>query len=791
MLDIVVRGKGVTQVASKSKWKEQRRALGPQELEARVHQALREGRTQQALELARNLFKQDRTPASLKLVQQATLARARQLSDTGNARDAGTLLSNAVDLGGAEFLREVAAEMARCGEVRQATKLVEQSDDPELRKRIAIQAADHAIRQGKAGRSLLPASDQPQFDLVLTAFQALEAGRDDEVKYALQGIGLQSAFLEWKLLIRGMLAYHQNDDPRAIENWQRLDSERLPARLAAPYRALIDKAFLQAQPPASQDALRAAADRLQGTGLMPSLRKLRTLLADVEQLPAAFRLAESVYLNLKQSHAALAPRLAACFYWAVIDHGRPEDKQRYLRIFGPPPDDPHCLRLECLALEECGNDEHAHLAWQEYEKWMASDPVWGSTELRQRARALIWCRLGENADRIVEPSQLLPPFLRKRLKKPKLDPPAEKCYRQSLKLAPDLLEAHEALFRHFQQDKKNVAKAIKAGNDLLEHFPQHGPTLEALGHLCIAEKEFAKALDYYQRALAVNPLERRYRDRIGLVHLAQARELALGKRFEEARRSYQSALDVSEPGERYCVLAKLAACELKAGNGERGDELIAEANAQGRHAAAVSYHLVIEASRLKLPKAVKDRLSRAFSERLAQAPTADTAVVLLDIAAAHRKSDVEYHGQKTHERKVLAYLNLSTELPWTEEQLEKLCSALLEVQTGRVFDRFVRRGRMAHPQNPVFVIRQAEGLLAAERHTWQIRPLLQRARELARALPPGERQTRLLEEIHELQDLAKEGDMPMGFPGAGMFERMFDAFGGFSAEDDDDDWEDL
>ena len=46
-----------------------------------------------------------------------------------------------------------------------------------------------------------------------------------------------------------MTAYYQNDDARALDNWQRLDPKRVPARLAAPLRAVIDPAFRAAQSP--------------------------------------------------------------------------------------------------------------------------------------------------------------------------------------------------------------------------------------------------------------------------------------------------------------------------------------------------------------------------------------------------------------------------------------------------------------------------------------------------------------------------------------------------------------
>src|SRR5690606_28218214 len=117
-------------------------------------------------------------------------------------------------------------------------------------------------------------------------------GQDDKSKELLQGIGLRSPFLEWKVLLRGLLAYYQGEDERACDNWQRLDPQRLPFRLAAPLRFRADKDFAAQQPPATQNALQQQADRLQGTPLIQQLRSLNGMLSNDRQLPAAFRLAE-------------------------------------------------------------------------------------------------------------------------------------------------------------------------------------------------------------------------------------------------------------------------------------------------------------------------------------------------------------------------------------------------------------------------------------------------------------------------------------------------------------------
>src|SRR5205807_3740833 len=138
--------------------------------------------------------------------------------------------------------------------------------------------------------------------------------------------------------VRGLQAYFQGDDGRAIENWQRLTSERLPARLAAPLRARIDAAYRLAQPPAAQAGLQQQADRLQGQGLAPQLRAIQTALSGDGKFTQAFRMAENILPALQQQAPDLVARLASCFYWAIITGGAPEDVPRYLRVFGPPPD---------------------------------------------------------------------------------------------------------------------------------------------------------------------------------------------------------------------------------------------------------------------------------------------------------------------------------------------------------------------------------------------------------------------------------------------------------------------
>src|SRR5581483_3456078 len=145
------------------------------------------------------------------------------------------------------------------------------------------------------------------------AFAASQAGRDDEAREALQGIGLQSPFLEWKVLVRGLLAYYAGDDVRARENWQRLDPPRLPYRLAAPLKFRLDPAYRQQQPAATQTFLAARSARLVGSALSEGLEQLKEKLA-CDNLGPAFRQAEQLLPALRRDFPGLVPRLARCFY---------------------------------------------------------------------------------------------------------------------------------------------------------------------------------------------------------------------------------------------------------------------------------------------------------------------------------------------------------------------------------------------------------------------------------------------------------------------------------------------
>src|SRR5262249_41429427 len=155
-----------------------------------------------------------------------------------------------------------------------------------------------------------------------------------------------------------------------------------------------------------------------------------------------------------------------------------------------------------------------------------------------------------------------------------------------------------------------------------------------LGALLMKEHHYADALEIYERALKNNPLDRDLRLRLGTAHTYNARSFAEKGEYDEARREYQAALDL-QGNDDGAVLCKWAACEIKAGDEVRGEELLQRARAAEGSALGVSYSMLIEAIRLKLKPAIKKRFDQDFKEGVTAPPEGQAAAMLADTTAGH------------------------------------------------------------------------------------------------------------------------------------------------------------
>jgi tetratricopeptide (TPR) repeat protein len=626
--------------------------------------------------------------------------------------------------------------------------------------------ADVALAQGKAGRDGLPAEWRAGFDAVRSAFDHAAVGRDDAARDQLQSIGLGSPFLEWKLLLRGMLAYYAGDDGRALDNWSRLAPGRLPARVAAPLRFVIDPAFRSTQPPKAHADLLGRSDRLRG-GLLPGLRSLQASLSGPYHLANAFRQADTMLPALRRDWPDAVPRLAEAFRTAIIAAGHPEDLATYGRLFGTPPDDPKFERLEALTLEDRRQWHDAHQSWQKYERTLAHLPTWSAADIA-RARALVWCRMGQNAVEHAADPRL---FDRPRPFKPS----AEMCFRRALEVAPDLRDAHEDLFDYYRRCRK-TDKMRAAGEALLTRFPDHVPTLEALADLARDAGDPASAREYLRRALTANPLDTRLRDRLSDTHRAVARGLAVAGDVVAARAELAAGLALREGRADVASLALDAAIAFKAGDATATEELLSRALAAGPRVVA-AYILLAESARLRLPVKVKRRFAADFAAILDAPPDARTALELVTAFRDEAAQGDEYVGRASHGSKVQKYVKAAIGSTRSEAELERLSSVLAALGWPRLLKTTTDRGRRIAKDNPFFLYYEALGYQRSFGSApWKIGPLLDRAERLAEKRPRDERTRQLLADIADLRE--RSGADPM----LQVFEHFF---GGFADTADD------
>src|SRR5205823_3944771 len=147
------------------------------------------------------------------------------------------------------------------------------------------------------------------------------------------------------------------------------------------------------------------------------------------------------------------------------------------------------------------------------------------------------------------------------------------------------------------------------------------------------------------------------------------------------------------------------------------------------------------------------------------------------------RANVDYTGQKTHQKKVLDYLKKALRVTFTEAQLEAVCEAMVRLDAYRLTTKYLDKARSAFAANPLFPLLQAENEIGRGPGTfqpWQVTRMLELADERAKGLPPGPKRDGLLDRIHGHQK-ALDALNPFGR----MFERFFDPFGD---EDDEDEW---
>lgn len=731
----------------------------------KVDAAVRTGNFAAAVELAKGVFARELSAAADKLVRETELKALAHYADTGRTPEFQRLVAE-VELARwaeLEWKNRLAVQLARGGLLAKATALAE----PTLHPAITAHFADWAVRT--RNRDALPEPLRPQYDAVTTAFLHYTAGKDDPAREALNAVPLSSPLIEWKLLVRGLIAWSTGDDPRAVENFTRLSADRWPFRLAAPIRAKIDPAFSSSHPIAAQQF-----QGLNAGGLAGKLRKVQTELAGKKKLGAAFKAAEAAVNAIKTAAPPLLPRLANCFYHVIARQGEQDDLARYRKLFGAPPDDPAFHKLEALVFEEIGEKEIALQRWAAFEGWLSGYPAGWPAAVADRARAVVLNRMGGIAADLEDEANDPDPFDidlggffapagRKRAGKRKpIDPSV--YLKRAIELAPEWEPPTRELFNRAVLLGK-AADAEAAARDHLRHNPQSVFFLNALGTLLFKQGRAAEGLDLRKRALALNPLDAMARHFAAAAHLAHARRVSIAGKPADGLAALNADEELVRTEMRPSYFALRATLFRKLGEKEKAAEDEATALAIPGARLTVRLYLHVNAVLLKLKPADKSAASKAFTAALAEQPDPKEANMLVAGWDVFHHEGLTYTGQKTQEKKIYDAMVRAADGTGPEVEFEGLTVILNSRDQHTLVRKLAPKLAKRFQRNPVFPFCLAEAELAKTRGGYKVTEQLRKARALAEA-SPDERHKRLLPKIEELLKQANP------------FSAMFDSFFG-------------
>lgn len=705
------------------------RRLCPEELFRRIEERRAAGDVRSAIDMAKECLRCEASSKHVELLGGLYLCRARQLVDKDLHIEGLAVVHNALRLGHeSQELLHVAFECGlRGGRHELAMEMFRRLQEPALRSRAFRLLVDEAVVQGDGVGRLCEGAAREDALRITRAFAAFERGADEEVTSELKSIGLRSPCAAWKWVLLGLLAYHRQDLAHARSCWDKVGGRERAGRLAAMLRSCLicDKT--------PQDVTTARVRiELQGELGNPRVAMLESISQALAEGDDKKALTVSGHLLLKvsrQERQVYAQRLGRAMI-RDLDWS-PEIWKRFQQVFGELPEDPMVLRATAVNIEH-ESPEDAILFWNDYLERLATVKVI-PPGLRDRAKALIWRRMGDVA-RLEEDR---PSWDRFDESYDPETPDAVTCYRKSIRHNPDDLQTHEKLLDVLKQ--KGFHKgAEKQAQEISRRWPAHIDSLLLLAESCLHRHAFRKALNYFDQAREAEPFNTRINVQARACLLFSARRRLDKGSIELARKDYEQAATLRIPSETDAYLhCKRAALEWRAGDDREAERWYTHAQGVGDDPLVLYYQMVIELRRACAPAKVQNRFDKLLETEWKRDPTGSTAAAVVEVAEQHVALRNHIDRYASIERALRRYLGLTyKKVDLTEEQSLSICRYLDASEDWKLLERIARAEGKRFPENyffPMFQGRAYLGLGKSPLPKYVIRKLTVAGRQASQA----------------------------------------------------------
>ena len=692
-------------MATKSKNRKRRRATP--HLFQQAERALARRDFKQALKHAKVCYRQQPSDEHHRFLERASLARAEELHRFGMRDECRSVLEALLDLGVTEpsVERELPRLLVAVGLFdRSPVGRGEVGGEPD--PRLLASGADHAVVRPDQAPASLPGVREGAAD-VRAALKALEDGDETAAIARLKDIGRSSPFADWKLFVRGLAAYYREDASEMRANWDRLDPARFAARIAAPLRALADPASADRNDLHVKRGLGKIATEVLGGLILTHLYDLRDHFAAGRWKNAMGSLRNS-HQTLRRLDPNLLERIVVILYEAVIRKGSKSQIAELTSVADPLPIDPHWNRARAMLSELAENDglDETEKHWLRYLDDLAGMGCLAPGE-RTLAQALVWERMGRFHVEEYEAGPP-PPFRRLDDSVGRMQSRAVECFENSLRLAPDLLPAYEALSAA-QIEWHQPEQAANTYRRLLTQFPENLDALLFLADHHVRRDEPLQSREYALRAQRLKPANRDVIELVSAIHVGCARHYALRKEWDKGRAEFAAA-DKLQPSKQdaFHLLARKALFELKARNFELGEQLVERAQSQTGEPTPALLALTIESIRYDLSRTVRKSFERQWKAALKRRCRSETAGLMGMTMAAYLRIAVDYPGWSAHVRQLLAYVRRCSRVKWQPGDLRNVCD-FVDAATDReefsgefeLLERLVRKGVRKFPEDPM------------------------------------------------------------------------------------------
>lgn len=787
-----------------------------------IDRLVEKGRAKDAFKQAKWYFHREQNGENRKLVEYTYICRIRELIRGGMTSAAREVALSALEFGvtDADYLKELTSKLPVLGMMDQALQLRDRLGSTDSADAFSETLADQAVVHPEAIKDSMP-DLYSAVEPIRSAFSALDAGDETRALDSLRSIPRHSPQADWRYFIRGLISFRKRNVEQAKNDWDRLNPTRAAKKIAQTLLAVAEIA----PESALDDRLKSLEKAACGEPVLERIAELRAALNKADWK----RVLKSIG-PVQKTLNGFDPRVAERFTQIVLSSLSAEIMNQSFRkaaqmlhsaqgAIEPLPWDPHWNRFQAILWEGPRGDAYKAIdCWEGYLKDLEKGISAFSPEETIQVQALVWRHIGVLLlDRATDDEDKNPFIgLSTRHGRPQWNVDhtrAVNALERSLALDPKQKKAYKTLLYIYAQFDR-TKEAIALLEALLEEFPDDVDALSRLIRLYRRTDEAEKMLNRVERYRKLKPLDASAALDESCARLALARRLTAKKHREAGRAEFDRVENAKDnPLPSFVITACRAAFEFKAGEDERGRELVERAQIEAKHPASALLALAIEAVRYGLAKASRDRCVKLFKTALSTPPTSESAAELAELMSFYLEDDMKFAHRGERIKDVVVYLRKTNRVKYRENDLRIVCDFLYQYDdSGETWLKFAKLGRKLFPKSVYFLLVDIESDLLFSGpiglNPKKIRKKLQGALDsIDPAAPTQDAQLipKLKAMIHKMDDLDRPG-FPFPFPFSGdeapefsdkernMFEEFFSQFSqmnfGFYEGDDDDDDDD-